>query len=120
MIRWILAILAIFPLRADACPPSIRHSPPPPVVYYQPCPPPGYVFYPPCYRGPSCCWNRHPPVQYVRIVEAAPVEIAKDKDEAPDGWCHIRGRIIWDKAAGDAPVRQPIKATKDQNVALMD
>ena len=38
----------------------------------------------------------------------------------PDGWCHIKGRIIWDKAAGPAPVRAPIKATKDQDVAEMD
>src|SRR4029078_4302157 len=39
---------------------------------------------------------------------------------APDGWCHIRGRIIWDKDAGPAPVRLPINATKDKDVAHMD
>jgi hypothetical protein len=41
-------------------------------------------------------------------------------DGAPDGWCHIKGRIIWDKAAGPVPVRMPIEANKDKDVAAMD
>lgn len=92
MIRLTLAILALLPLLADACPPWARYGPPP-------------------------RWAGYPPIGHVQVVDAKP---AVAKDNAPDGWCHITGRIIWDKAAGPVPVRMPIEANKDKDVAAMD
>lgn len=92
MIRLTLATLALLPLLANACPPWARYGPPPP-------------------------WAGYPPIGHVQVVDTKP-EVAKDN--APDGWCHIKGRIIWDKAAGPIPVRMPIEATKDKDVAAMD
>jgi hypothetical protein len=56
------------------------------------------------------------------VVESKQVVVVQKRaeDEAPDGWCHIKGRIVWDTTAGPAPVRKPIKATKDQHVAAKD
>lgn len=124
MTRFAFAIVVMFPILCDACPP-LRYCGPGPVVYYQPCPPPCYVACPPCYRGPCCCWRPYPPVQFVQIVEAKAVETVqaqpkKPVDGAPEGWCDIRGRIIWNTASGPVPKRMPIKATKDANVANMD
>jgi hypothetical protein len=76
---------------ADACPWTRPYCPPGPVVVY-PCYPPPVYYYPPC----------PPPV--VRIVEAKPPEPetkpavtkAPTEDVAPDGWCHIRGRVVYD------------------------
>jgi hypothetical protein len=115
MIRLAVTLHLFAPVLADACPPWARYSPPGPVVYYQSWPPPSYP-------GPCSCWHGYPPVRFIQIVEAKPTEIPRVvvNDGAPDGWCHIKGRIVWDKATRPVPVRTPIKATKDQNVAHMD
>jgi plastocyanin len=63
---------------ADACPWARRCCYPPPVYYY----------YPQC-----------PPPVVVRVAEAPAPEKKVDAakaDVAPDGWCHIRGRIVYD------------------------
>jgi hypothetical protein len=102
-----VAIFLSLPVLVQACPPFCCR--PGPVVYYQP------VY--PCYRDPCCCCRGYPPVQFVQVVEAQSLE---DKHRAHEGWCNIRGRVIWDKAKGPAPARTPIKAIKDQNVAKRD
>jgi hypothetical protein len=61
------------------------------------CPRPAY-YYPPC--SPSV----------VRVVEAPPPEPVKKpevakKDAAPDGWCHIHGRVVFD---GDPIPKQAV------------
>jgi hypothetical protein len=108
MVRIALTILFVLPVLADACPPWAHYGPPGRVVYYQPV-----------YRGPCCCWSGYPPVRAIEVREPEIPKVVVN-DGAPDGWCHIRGRIIWDKEAGPVPVRAPIMATKDQDVAHMD
>src|SRR5436309_13591035 len=74
----------------DACPRMLRGCPPGPVVVYPYCPPPVYY---------------SPPVEVVRVPEAMPAEPVTE-DLAPDGWCHIRGRVVFD---GDPiPKQKPI------------
>ena len=76
---------------------------PPVVVYPHYCPPPVY-YYPPC----------PPPVVRLlpaRPVEAQPVDPKKapevvKEDVAPDGWSHVRGRVVYD--GGPLPVRKLI------------
>lgn len=107
MIRFALVTLFMLPVLAYACPPWARYGTPAPASPF-------------C--GPRCCWQGYPPVRMNQNVEAHPAAIPHVvvNDGAPEGWCHIRGRITWDKSKGPAPVRAPIKATKDQAVANMD
>jgi hypothetical protein len=71
----VIALLASAAV-ADACPWTRHYCPPGPVIVYPYCPPP-----------------------VVRFVEAKPPEtkpaVVKE-DVAPDGWCHIRGRVVYD------------------------
>jgi len=77
-----LALLASAAV-ADACPWTRHYCPPGPVVVYPYCPPP-----------------------VVRFVESKPPEpVAAKEDVAPDGWCHIRGRVVYD---GDKPPVQKL------------
>jgi hypothetical protein len=66
---------------ADACPWWGRCCRPRPVIFH--CPPP-----------------------VVRVVEVRPAEPVKDPDAAPDGWCHVRGRVVY--VGSPVPVRKPI------------
>jgi hypothetical protein len=75
-----LALLVSLASLADACPRIFRCGPPGPVVVYPYCPPPVYY---------------SPPVEVVRVPEARPADPVKE-DVAPDGWCHIRGRVVFD------------------------
>src|SRR4051812_22351042 len=80
---------------AAACPWWGRRCPPPVVYYYPPCPPP--VYYSPA-----------PPL---RLVEEKPAEpekkpVVAKEDVVPDGWCHIRGRAVYD--GNPVPVRKLI------------
>lgn len=87
-------LIAVIAAPAAACPWWGRSCPPRPVVVYPDCPPPVIYYYPQC------------PAPVVRVVEAKPAEPARDPNDAPDGWCHIRGRVVYD---GDPlPVRKPI------------
>src|SRR5262245_66282791 len=99
-------LVLLLPVFAAACPPWERANRPGPIVNYQwTC------------RSPGTGWCGYPPVRVSQVVESRPETV---KDGAPDGWCHVKGRIIWDKAAGPIPVRTPIEANKDKDVAAMD
>src|SRR4051812_46846290 len=92
--RTVVALLLLVSA-ANACPWWGRCGPPRPVVY--PCyPPPVYYSLP-----------VPPPV--IRVVEVPPAPEGKPvvkEDEAPDGWCHVRGRVVYD---GDPiPVQKEI------------
>jgi plastocyanin len=39
---------------------------------------------------------------------------------ADDKWVTVKGRIVWDTAKGTPPARQPVKATKDEEVCAKD
>jgi len=62
----------------------------------------------PAYSQPftvSPCWQ---PVRVIRIVEVKPVEVVQQptvrkEDVAPEGWCHIKGRVVFE---GDPIPRQ--------------
>jgi hypothetical protein len=73
-------VLVVLAGTTDACPRMARYCPPGPVVVYSYCPPPVYF---------------SPPVKVVRVSEAKPADPVKE-DVAPDGWCHVRGRVVFD------------------------
>jgi hypothetical protein len=71
-----VATLLLLASVATACPWARRCCPPGPVVVYPYCPPP-----------------------VVRVVEEQsprPEKVTATEDVAPDGWCHIRGRVVYD------------------------
>jgi hypothetical protein len=62
-----------------------------------------------CCPRPVYCYPPAPPA-VVRVVEAPPPVTVKtpevaNEDVAPDGWCHIRGRVVYD---GDPIPRQKL------------
>jgi hypothetical protein len=61
------------------------------------------------------------PAQTVAETPKASTTPTKAETPIEDGkWVTIKGKIVWDKAKGAAPVRTPIKATKDEDVAAKD
>src|SRR5262245_42747456 len=47
-----------------------------------------------------------------------PAVVARAADE--DKWVTVKGKIVWDEAKGAPPARQPVKATKDEEVCAKD
>jgi hypothetical protein len=79
-----ISLLAI-PSWVDACPWLSRPCRPHPVVVYQPCPPPAFAY--PCARS----------APVVPVVDAkVPGSVVVDENIAPDGWCHIKGRVVFE------------------------
>jgi hypothetical protein len=87
----VLALVLVLPNFSPACPWWGRCRSPRPVAVYPDCPPPVVYYY--------------PPAEAVRVPGPKPVEPVRE-DVAPDGWCHIRGRVVYD---GDPiPKQKPI------------
>jgi hypothetical protein len=100
------ALLTALTTTATACP-WVRHSCPPcRVVYVHPCYPPA-ICYQPCPLPVIRAIAVPAPAPAKEVVQASPVAKA---DAAPERWCHIRGRVVFD---GDPiPKQQAIPKAK--------
>ena len=80
-----VVVLLLVPAWSEACPWTVRSCRPRPIIVYQPCPPPSPIF---SIRQP------------VRFVPAPTQKVQKtpaaNEDVAPNGWCHIKGRIVFE------------------------
>jgi hypothetical protein len=92
VIALVLVLLSLPAGAATACPWVSRCCRPGPAAF-TPCGPPVYYYYSP---GPT---------PLIRMTDISPPAPAPDprptvkavsEDVAPDGWCHIRGRIVFD------------------------